>query len=58
MSRMPGPGDSITWPPYSGHPNDPRGTAWEDLTEEEAEALRKVIDDEAMDRAADKFEDF
>lgn len=20
-----GPGDEITWPPYSGHPNDPRG---------------------------------
>ena len=22
--NMPGPGDSVTWPPYSGHPGDPR----------------------------------
>lgn len=21
---IPGPGDEETWPPYSGHPNDPR----------------------------------
>lgn len=22
--NCPGPGDEATWPPYSGHPNDPR----------------------------------
>lgn len=22
---MPGPGDAETWPPYAGHPHDPRG---------------------------------
>ena len=22
--NFPGPGDEATWPPYSGHPNDPR----------------------------------
>ncbi|MCG3134229.1 MAG: hypothetical protein HMLKMBBP_01521 [Planctomycetes bacterium] len=26
----PGPGDSATWPPYAGHPTDPRGpTGWD-----------------------------
>jgi hypothetical protein len=24
MSDLPGPGDETTWPPYYGHPNDPR----------------------------------
>lgn len=24
LSRMPGPGDSITWPACTSHPNDPR----------------------------------
>lgn len=22
--NLPGPGDEATWPPYAGHPNDPR----------------------------------
>lgn len=24
FAGLPGPGDEATWPPYSGHPNDPR----------------------------------
>lgn len=26
----PGPGDEATWPPYSGHPNDPRNPGIDD----------------------------
>ena len=35
----PGPGDEVTWPPCTGHPNDPRSEPDErdfvDLTREE-----------------------
>ena len=27
-----GPGDAATWPPFSGHPHDPRATIDEDPT--------------------------
>lgn len=30
MSYCPGLGDSATWPPYSGHPHDPRAPEMED----------------------------
>ncbi|MGH7745469.1 MAG: hypothetical protein ACREQ5_11850 [Candidatus Dormibacteria bacterium] len=29
MNNLLGFGDAETWPSYSGHPNDPRNTAWE-----------------------------
>ena len=41
MIYCPGPGDEETWPPYSGHPHDPRmedDFEWpEDDTDEEDE---------------------
>lgn len=36
-NNLPGPGDEVTWPPYSGHPNDPRYTP--DALEPAEEAL-------------------
>lgn len=44
---MPGPGDPETWPPYTGHPNDPRADDEEDEVEDprieqiEAERARR-----------------
>lgn len=44
----PGPGDSATWPPYTGHPTDPRGpTGWsasDALDRYRAEFLEKAAD--------------
>lgn len=40
MTGFPGPGDEATWPPYYGHPNDPRAPLDEEednLIEEEEE---------------------
>jgi hypothetical protein len=35
-STVPGPGDEATWPPFSGHPNDPRNPYdWEDFQDDE-----------------------
>ncbi len=30
MRDLPGFGDEATWPPYMGHPNDPRGPSCDD----------------------------
>ena len=39
--KFPGPGDEETWPPYSGHPNDPRAPAEDD----EDDRLADIDDD-------------
>lgn len=37
-NMAPGPGDPVTWPPYSGHPNDPRAPLDDDFEEVGPEA--------------------
>ena len=42
FANMPGPGDEATWPPYSGHPNDPRApddSGRDEAIEERAQEL-------------------
>lgn len=41
MSYTPGPGDAETWPPFSGHPHDPR-TPEDDSDDTTAEAINMV----------------
>ena len=41
--NAPGPGDAATWPPYYGHPNDPRDP--DDGTQEHDDEPEPDIDD-------------
>lgn len=41
MSYTPGPGDAETWPPFAGHPHDPR-TPEDDSDDTTAEAINMV----------------
>ena len=41
MSYTPGPGDAETWPPFSGHPHDPR-TPDDDSDDTTAELIAEV----------------
>ncbi len=41
MSYTPGPGDAETWPPFSGHPHDPR-TPEDDSDDTTAESIADV----------------
>jgi hypothetical protein len=41
MSYTPGPGDAETWPPFSGHPHDPR-TPEDDSDDTTAELIAEV----------------
>ena len=48
--NLPGYGDPATWPPYSGHPNDPRSDGRE-------EAREAAIDDQVDTLMAEGLED-
>jgi len=41
MTYTPGPGDAETWPPFSGHPHDPR-TPEDDSDDTTAELIAEV----------------
>lgn len=55
---LPGPGDSATWEPYSGHPNDPRAPLDEDVWEDDDYYLLDSLtkDDEDPDNFKEKEE--
>ena len=38
-----GPGDAATWPPFAGHPNDPRNDDDEDPTLDAIESVREWL---------------
>lgn len=40
MRDLPGFGDEATWPPFSGHPNDPRHPGYDD---EEGKSMKITI---------------
>ncbi|CAK0774313.1 hypothetical protein CCP4SC76_5850012 [Gammaproteobacteria bacterium] len=48
-NNLPGYGDEITWPPYAGHPNDPRRDKDEDDDEDETSNLDEE-DEEDFDK--------
>jgi hypothetical protein len=43
MRDLPGFGDEATWPPFSGHPNDPRHPGYDDEEEEGAKGMKITI---------------
>ncbi len=55
---LPGPGDPITWPPYTGNPNDPRAGDSDDEPEDydPDRARDDWLCDEAWNREQDKLD--
>jgi hypothetical protein len=44
MRDLPGFGDEATWPPFSGHPNDPRHPGYDDEDGFDGMTIADVID--------------